>query len=131
MTTPNDNNLLTNQNAGGSCGCGSHGHGAAATDAAAETHPCGCGIGRCSCGHKDACACTPGDCKCGHQTGTEPVYNTEAVQHEGGACCGGHGKDFTDPDVKNPDGTNPAVRTIEEADTYHEGTRWNGEQPRA
>lgn len=45
---------------------------------------------------------------------------------------GDEAKDYTDPDVVREDGTNPAVRTVDEAEGYNQDAAWNdGVRPEA
>lgn len=59
--------------------------------------------GSCNCGSPKACDCEPGTCQCGHH---------------------GKGSNAGAVHVDEPD-----VRTVAEAETHIEGTRWNDEQP--
>lgn len=121
-------------------------------DVHAEGGSCDCAPGECTCGHHETCDCAPGECNCGHKHGTaqhdavqggvpdhgdcecEQCKNADrARQQEATKSCGcgcGHdeaeaGKDFTDPDTVNADGTNPAVRTVDKAEGYNENAGWN------
>lgn len=61
-------------------------------------------------------------CGCGHDHGAR---GDEAARGE-------EAKDYTDPDVVREDGTNPAVRTVDEAEGYNQDAAWNdGVRPEA
>lgn len=114
---------------GQGCTCGNHGEG-------------------CTCGHRKTCDCPPGECHCqGHADahgaqGAHGAHRNEGGVPDHGDCecqqCqearrdnnGGsrdneEEKDFTHPDTVNPDGTNPAVRTVDKAEGYNENASWN------
>lgn len=143
MTTANENS----HNHGGCCG--GHGHHHVDENASLEQRDLGLKDVHAAGG---SCDCAPGECNCGHQHGTaqhdavqggvpdhgdcecEQCKNADrARQQEAAKSCGcgcGHdeaeaGKDFTDPDTVNADGTNPAVRTVDKAEGYDENAGWN------
>ena len=83
----------------------------------------GCSCGKhsadCTCGHHQTCDCAPGECKC-------EQHNGENAEHTACGCSGEEaGKDFSNPDTVNPDGTNPAVQTVNKAEGYNEDAGWN------
>ncbi|AQQ16194.1 hypothetical protein CGLAU_11310 [Corynebacterium glaucum] len=73
--------------------------------------------GGCGCGHHakkaegmHSCGCEPSSCQCGHNHG---AHDEDAD------------KDFSDPDVTRADGTNPAVRTVDEGEGHNPNAGWN------
>ena len=100
----------------------------------------GCSCGKhsagCTCGHHQTCDCAPGECKCEQHNDENadhvcakcncPADECGCEHHHSCGCSGEEaGKDFSNPDTVNPDGTNPAVQTVNKAEGYNEDAGWN------
>ncbi|WP_301924914.1 hypothetical protein [Corynebacterium glaucum] len=63
-----------------------------------------------------------GGCGCGHNAEkTEGMHSCGCEHHHGEDA----DKDFSDPDVTRADGTNPAVRTVDESQGHNATADWN------